>query len=104
MFVVLSSEVFSEWFDGLRDRTAKLRIAARIERAKNGNFGDHKSVGDGVSEMRLTYGPGYRIYYAQKGEITYLLLNGGDKSTQENDIARAKAMWEQIKQEQNNEI
>lgn len=104
MFVVLSSEVFSEWFNGLRDRTAKLRIAARIERAKNGNFGDHKSVGDGVSEMRLTYGPGYRIYYAQKGEITYLLLNGGDKSTQENDIARAKAMWEQIKQEQNNEI
>lgn len=79
MFVVLSSEVFSEWFNGLRDRTAKLRIAARIERAKNGNFGDHKSVGDGVSEMRLTYGPGYRIYYAQKGEITYLLLNGGDK-------------------------
>lgn len=104
MFVVLSSEVFSEWFDGLRDRTAKLRIAARIERAKNGNFGDHKSVGDGVSEMRLTYGSGYRIYYAQKGEITYLLLNGGDKSTQENDIARAKAMWEQIKQEKNNEI
>lgn len=104
MFIVLSTEAFSQWFHNLKDRAAKIRISARIERAKNGNFGDHKSVGDGVSEMRLTYGPGYRIYYAQKGEITYLLLNGGDKSTQENDIARAKSIWEQIKQEQKDEI
>lgn len=74
-----------------------MNIVARIERVKLGNFGDHKSVGNGVYEMRITKGKGYRIYYARKGDITYLLILGGDKSSQEQDIKNAKALWQQIK-------
>lgn len=69
----------------------------RVDRARLGNFGDHKSVGDGVYEMRLTTGAGYRIYYAQRGEIVYILLNGGDKSTQQADIDKAKVIWSSLK-------
>ncbi|MCK3657585.1 hypothetical protein A4G18_02335 [Pasteurellaceae bacterium Pebbles2] len=103
MYIIEETEIFSEWLDNLKDQMAVVAIVARIERAKLGNFGDHKSVGDGIYEMRITKGKGYRLYYGQKGEITYLLTNGGDKSTQAKDIALAKQLWEQIKQEMKNE-
>ncbi len=71
---------------------ARARIAARIERAANGNLGESKPVGEGVSEMRIDYGPGYRIYYRQRGDVLVVLLCGGDKSTQRSDIRRAHAL------------
>jgi putative addiction module killer protein/probable addiction module antidote protein len=80
---------FKEWLLSLRDAKAKARIAARIARAENGNLGDSKPVGEGVSEMRIDYGPGYRVYYRQRGNVLVVLLCGGDKSTQLSDIRRA---------------
>ncbi|CCE03122.1 conserved hypothetical protein [Bradyrhizobium sp. STM 3809] len=78
----------------MRDARAKARIAARIARAEAGNFGDSKPVGGGVSEMRIDYGPGYRVYFHQKGKILVILLCGGDKSTQRSDIRRAQELAE----------
>lgn len=89
---------YETWFTGLRDQHAKQRIALRVRRAEGGNFGDYRSVGEGVSEMRIDYGPGYRVYYAQEGTTVYLLLLGGDKRTQDNDIAHAKAIWKAAKE------
>ncbi|MGX2956418.1 type II toxin-antitoxin system RelE/ParE family toxin [Ursidibacter arcticus] len=103
MFIIEETNTFSDWLENLSDQLAVLHIVKRIERARLGNFGDNKSVGDGVFEMRITQGKGYRIYYARKGEITYLLISGGDKSTQQSDIEKAKVMWQQIKQEQHND-
>jgi putative addiction module killer protein len=80
---------FKEWLLSLRVAKAKARIAARIARAENGNLGDSKPVGEGVSEMRIDYGPGYRVYYRQRGNVLVILLCGGDKSTQRSDIRRA---------------
>lgn len=77
---------------GLCDIPARVRIAKRIDRISEGNFGDFKSVGDGVSELRFTFGPGYRVYYMQRGNIVVILLCGGDKDSQGKDIERAKAM------------
>ncbi len=90
MIIFLKSEEFNEWLTNLKDHVAKALIARRIERAEAGNFGDCESVGGGVSEMRIDYGPGYRAYFVRRGEIVYLLLLGGDKSTQKRDIKRAK--------------
>ena len=75
---------------------AKAKVLVRIRRAERGNFGDCEPVGNGVSEMRIHYGPGYRIYLAQEGRVVYLFLCGGDKSTQSKDIKLAKAMWKRI--------
>jgi putative addiction module killer protein len=83
---------FDKWLKGLRDLHAKERIFERIRRLRDGNPGDVKPVGKGVSEMRIGYGPGYRLYYAQRGKALVLLLCGGDKSSQKADIARAIAM------------
>ena len=83
---------FDKWLKGLRDLQAKERILERIRRLRDGNAGDVKPVGKGVSEMRVSYGPGYRLYYAQRGKALVLLLCGGDKSCQKEDIARAIAM------------
>ncbi len=84
---------YADWFRRLRDRQAKDRIDNRILRAERGNFGDHHSLGNGVSEMRIDYGSGYRIYFAQEENTVYLLLLGGDKRNQDADIEKAKAMW-----------
>lgn len=84
---------FEDWFDGLWDIRAKHRILARIARVRAGNLGDWKSVGDGVRELRIDYGPGYRIYVGQDGERVIILLSGGDKKRQQQDIAKAKAYW-----------
>jgi len=89
MVEVLTTQVFDQWLRKLKDRQARLRIVERIDRLTHGNPGDTKPVGKGVWELRLTYGPGYRVYYLQDGGNLVLLLCGGDKSTQQADIDRA---------------
>lgn len=96
MWTVLTTEVFDTWYSTLRDRVGARRIQARIDRAALGNFGDCAPVGDGVSEMRIHYGPGYRVYFVQRGLEVVILLAGGDKSTQPSDIATAKALARQL--------
>jgi putative addiction module killer protein len=86
MLEVRQAEIFSRWLAGLRDRPAVSRINARIRRLSLGNPGDVKSVGEGVLEMRIDYGPGYRLYYVQRGTSLVILLAGGDKRTQDRDI------------------
>jgi putative addiction module killer protein len=81
---------FTEWFDNLRDRAGKFRILARLRRVELGNLGDVKALGENLYEMRMTVGLGYRLYYLQRGPALIFLLAGGDKSTQDNDIKRAK--------------
>ena len=83
--------MFAEWFNGLRDSNAKIRIATRLNRVTLGNFGDHKSLEQGVWELRIDYGPGYRVYYCLDGRTVVLLLCGGDKRAQDVDIRRAIA-------------
>ncbi len=92
MNIFLKSDEFNSWLINLKDRVAKAKIALRIERASKGNFGDCEPVGEGVYEMRIHYGPGYRLYFTQRDSVVYLLLSGGDKSTQKRDIKRAIAM------------
>lgn len=92
MNTFFKSDEFNDWLAGLKDQIGKAIIAKRIELAEAGNFGDCEPVGDGVSEMRIHYGPGYRAYFIRRGEVFYLLLLGGSKSTQKRDIKRAKAM------------
>ena len=89
VFEVRQSSIYRDWFDRLRDRQAKARIDSRISRLSMGNAGDAKSVGSGVSELRIDYGPGYRVYFSRKGKTIILLLCGGDKRTQQADIERA---------------
>lgn len=84
------SSVYKKWIRNLRDERARYRINARIERLKQGNPGDVKPAGEGISEMRIDYGPGYRVYYKDTGKEIILLLYGGDKTTQEEDIKEAK--------------
>ncbi|MBX9659684.1 MAG: type II toxin-antitoxin system RelE/ParE family toxin [Nitrospiraceae bacterium] len=89
MFEIRTTRVFARWLDGLRDVRARARVLVRIERLVDGNPGDVKPVGEGVSEMRIDYGPGYRVYFIQRGEEVIVLLAGGDKRTQAADIQRA---------------
>ena len=91
------AEPAKDWLEKLRDRMAQASIYIRIARAEMGNFGDHKSVGEGVMEMRVSVGPGYRLYYALDGEEVILLLVGGSKSTQSKDIRRAHEFWKSHK-------
>lgn len=88
------SKEFQEWLDSLRSESARARVLAGLKNAKSGNFGDCETVGNGVSEMRIHYGPGYRVYFTRREEVVYLLLIGGDKSTQKRDIQRAKQIAE----------
>ena len=90
---------FSEWLQDLRDHRAKARIVARLSAATVGNFGECAPVGEGVSEMKIHFGPGYRVYFVHSGSVVYVLLCGGDKSTQMSDIKRAKAMAAQVSKE-----
>ena len=89
MVEVRQTDVFTEWFAGLRDREARARITVRIRRLSLGNRGDVRPVGSGVSEMRIDYGPGYRVYFVGRGDMVVVLLCGGDKRHQDRDIARA---------------
>ncbi|WP_397403474.1 type II toxin-antitoxin system RelE/ParE family toxin [Phenylobacterium sp.] len=96
MVQVLQTEVFSKWLRDLRDRRALARIAERLRRLALGNPGDVKPVGDGLSELRIDYGPGYRVYFVRRGEVLIVVLCGGDKASQVRDIARAKALAREI--------
>jgi len=94
---VRQTEVFSNWLRKLRDQKARARIQIRIRRLSLGNFGDAKPVGEGVSELRIDYGPGYRVYFQRIGSLLVLLLVGGAKKTQEADLAKAKALAKEAK-------
>ncbi|MCQ1575056.1 type II toxin-antitoxin system RelE/ParE family toxin [Neorhizobium galegae] len=99
MFTIRLAPVFRDWLRSLKDKRAVSRITVRMERAASGNLGDVKSVGDGVNEMRIPYGPGYRLYFIRRGEVVIVLLCGGDKSTQQSDIAQAKRLAKDWKDE-----
>lgn len=89
---IRETEVYKKWFARLRDTVAKARILVRIRRVSLGNFGEYRDLGDSVSELKFRFGPGYRVYYTIRNGELVILLAGGDKSTQSNDIARAKAL------------
>lgn len=96
MLEVRQTTTYADWFLSLRDRTAKSRINIRIRRLSLGNPGDVKPVGEGVSELRVDYGPGYRIYFIKKADLYVVLLAGGDKSSQSADINKAKALAREL--------
>lgn len=89
MIEIRKTDIYAHWLDGLRDIRARARVQARVERLVSGNPGDVKPVGEGVSEMRIDYGPGYRVYYTMRGRTLIILLAGGDKRTQASDIKTA---------------
>lgn len=95
-YSVIMSLSFFSWFDTLKDRRATAAIASRLKRVERGNLGDCKPVGHGVSEMRVDVGPGYRLYFCIKGNTIVLMLAGGDKSTQQSDIAAAIQLAEEV--------
>lgn len=86
---IIQSETFRRWLSSLKDRQAVLRINARLRRLSQNNLGDAKPLRDGISELRIDYGPGYRVYFMQRGLLVIVLLMGGDKRTQDSDITRA---------------
>jgi putative addiction module killer protein len=92
MFTVQLTDNFADWLRGLKDRDARNRILVRIKRFEQGNLGDVKPIGDGVSEARMTYGPGYRLYFIKRGDEIIVLLCGGTKRTRQGDIVRAKIL------------
>jgi putative addiction module killer protein len=96
MMEVRQTDVFAAWFAALRDREARARITVRIRRLSLGNPGDVRAVGGGVSEMRIDYGPGYRLYFVRRGQALVVLLCGGDKRGQDRDIARALELAKEV--------
>lgn len=96
MIDLQQSPAFAHWIHSLKDPIGKARLLARLRAVEHGNFGDCAAVGEAVYEMRVHYGPGYRMYFTQRGEVVYLLLVGGDKSTQRRDIKRARQMAQHI--------
>jgi putative addiction module killer protein len=99
VYQLQSTEVFDEWLRNLQDRRGRARILARLESVQLGNLGDVKAVGDGVRELRVHVGPGYRVYFVQRGRVLLLLLCGGDKATQARDIAKARQILREIGKE-----
>jgi len=99
MFTVRQTQKFQDWLDGLKDVKAQLRIVARLRLAEAGNLGDWKPVGNEVSEMRIAFGPGYRLYFTKRQNILIVTLAGGDKSTQARDIKRAQKILQQLELE-----
>ena len=95
-YTVIVSETFRRWLRSLRDRQAQARIAVRLDRVAEGNFGDHRSVGQGVSELRINVAQGYRVYYTIRDKTVVLLLCGGDKASQQQDIHRAQQMAREL--------
>lgn len=98
MVEIRKTEYFAKWIDGLRDIRARARVLARIQRLASGNPGDAKPVGEGVSEMRIDYGPGYRVYYKRQGKQLIVLLAGGDKRNQKRDIERALRLARELQE------
>lgn len=97
MFSIKRTDEFSSWLDGLKDKLTKQRLNVRLRKALLGNLGDVKAVGNGVFEMREHFGPGWRMYYVQRGTVLIVMLGGGDKSTQAADIAKALALAATLK-------
>ena len=97
MKTIYTTEVFDAWFESLKDKQTSRRIQARIDRAEEGNFGDHKSVGESVSEMRIHHGPGFRVYFIEREFEIVILLAGGDKSSQSKNIKQAQYIAQQLK-------
>jgi putative addiction module killer protein len=95
---VRQTHAYEKWFESLRDRQAKARIDIRVRRLSLGNPGDAKPVGDGVSELRIDYGPGYRVYFVQRADVLIVLLAGGDKRTQDQDIRLAKQLARELQE------
>ncbi len=89
------NEPFTEWLNGLRDVKGRKRISIRLRRLEQGNYGDCQPVGEGVLELRMFFGPGYRVYFGEEGDTIVFLLCGGDKSSQKKDIETAKAYWKE---------
>ena len=102
MIEIDQTETFSRWLHKLKDPLGKVGILARIRRAQGGNFGDHKPLANtgGIYEMRIFKGNGYRVYYAQQGDALYLLLIGGSKDSQQSDITKACALWQQVQDQE----
>lgn len=98
MYSILKTDDFNNWLSGLRDSKGKARILARLRSAELGNLGDSEPVGEGVSEMRIHYGPGYRVYFKRTGKVLIILLCGGDKSSQKRDIKKAKTLAAELKE------
>ena len=96
MLEIRQTATYADWFSTLRDRAAKARIDIRIRRLSLGNPGDVKPVGEGVSELRVDYGPGYRVYFIKRADLYVVLLAGGDKSSQVNDVNQAKALAREL--------
>ena len=96
MYTVLETDTFIDWVNSLRDRPTRIRLRRRLGKAARGNLGDVKSVGDGIWEMREFFGPGWRMYYLQRGELVIMMLGGGDKSSQASDIEAAKAIAKEL--------
>lgn len=96
MFEVKRTDAFDAWLKALKDSKGRTKILARIDRLVNGNAGDVAPIGEGLSELRINFGPGYRVYYARAGMTLYLLLCGGDKGSQDADIKNARAMWKKL--------
>lgn len=94
---------YSEWLEEIKNRQHRVRIVRKVDRVKKGLLGDRKGVGEGVQELRLHFGPGYRVYFAEDGDTIVVLLCGGDKSTQSQDIERAKAYWQNYQEHSNYE-
>ncbi len=99
MIEVRQTPIFRKWLDDLSDRRAAERVAQRIVRLQSGLTGDVKPVGGGISELRIDHGPGYRVYFVQRGQVLIILLCGGDKRSQSRDIARARAMVTELEDE-----
>lgn len=96
MLEIRQTEAYSQWFNKLRDRQARARIDVRIRRLSLGNPGDVKPVGDGVSELRIDYGPGYRLYFVRRRQTLVILLAGGDRNTQDQDIKTARELAQKL--------
>lgn len=99
MYIIRMTEEFQHWLDGLTDRRAQARIAARLRHAETGNLGDWKPVGKDISEMRVDTGPGYRLYFTRRRKILIIMLAGGDKSSQQRDIKRAQRIASELELE-----
>lgn len=98
MYEIRRTDTFSKWLDRLRDARARVRVLSRLTRVEGGNLGDHKPVGEDVSELRIDYGPGYRVYFTKRGSTIIVLLVGGDKSSQKQGIKRAIQLAQELEE------
>lgn len=99
MLTIIKSDAFAEWIDNLRDRAGAAQVLRRLARLERDNPGNVAPVGEGVSELKIDFGPGYRVYFGRRGQELVIILGGGDKSSQERDIRAAKKLWDEWKEQ-----